>query len=189
MHVCPPLLPLDNPHAPHRSPECPDRSASAENRTAFAIRAGSSSSGQATAQPRLGAVQHRNPDAAAARRLKRPSAHMRPLCSDRSVSKASTTASTEYSEHPDLPNLAGLVARWRHLQGKTAADKSCVRRRSEPPAGTCWRDAMAMSCQNGAACSPPEAANCPMELGGCPWAVRGSVRVCLYSSICCTVAF
>jgi hypothetical protein len=172
MHVCPPLLPLDNPHAPHRSPECPDRSASAENRTAFAIRAGSSSSGQATAQPRLGAVQHRNPDAAAARRL-----------------NASTTASTEYSKYPDLPNLAGLVARWRHLQGKTAADKSCVRRRSEPPAGTCWRDAMAMSCQNGAACSPPEAANCPMELGGCPRAVRGSVRVCLYSSICCTVAF
>ena len=69
MHVCPPLLPLDNPHAPHRSPECPDRSASAENRTAFAIRAGSSSSGQATAQPRLGAVQHWNPDAAAARHL------------------------------------------------------------------------------------------------------------------------
>ena len=143
MHVCPPLLPLDNPHAPHWSPECPDRSASAENRTAFAIRAGSSSSGQATAQPRLGAVQHRNPDAAAARRLN-ARAH---TCDHFAATGQSAKPALQRAQSiPSTQTCRTLLASWlvgatckAKLQQTSRASGGGQNRRPAPVGAMPWR--------------------------------------------------
>ena len=143
MHVCPLLLPLDNPHAPHRSPECPDRSASAENRTAFAIRAGSSSSGQATAQPRLGAVQHRNPDAAAARRLN-ARAH---TCDHFAATGQSAKPALQRAQSiPSTQTCRTLLASWlvgatckAKLQQTSRASGGGQNRRPAPVGAMPWR--------------------------------------------------